>query len=159
MLARWCLAAIHLLAFGFAFASVFGRARARALRQLDPASSLSANAASLKHVFRTDAMWGLAALVLLVTGVMRAFGGFEKGGAYYLHEPLFHLKMTALVVILLIEIAPMMALIRWRGALGRGGAMDLGKARKYAAMSAAEAGLMIVMVIAATGMARGIWAG
>jgi putative membrane protein len=157
MLARWCLAAIHLLALGFAFASVFGRARA--LRQLDPASSLSANAARLKHVFRTDAMWGLAALVLLVTGVMRAFGGFEKDGAYYLHEPLFHLKMTALVVILLIEIAPMMALIRWRAALGRGGAMDLGKARKYAAMSDAEAGLMIVMVIAATGMARGIWAG
>jgi putative membrane protein len=104
-------------------------------------------------------MWGLAALVLLVTGVMRAFGGFEKGGAYYLHEPLFHLKMTALVVILLIEIAPMMALIRWRAALGRGGAIDLGKARRYAAMSDAEAGLVIVMVIAATGMARGIWAG
>ena len=157
MLARWCLAAIHLLGFGFAFASVFGRARA--LRQLDPASSLSANSARLKHVFRTDGMWGLAALVLLVTGVMRAFGGFEKGGAYYLHEPLFHLKMTALVVILLIEIAPMMALIRWRAALGRGGAIDLGKARRYAAMSDAEAGLMIVMVIAATGMARGIWAG
>ncbi|CAH2770782.1 MAG: hypothetical protein CBARDCOR_0921 [uncultured Caballeronia sp.] len=42
--------------------------------------------------------------------------------------------------------------------LERGGPLDLGKARRYAAMSDAEAGLMIVMVIAATGMARGIWA-
>lgn len=157
MLARWCLAAIHLLAFGFALASVFGRARA--LRQLDPASSLNANSARLKQVFRADNIWGVAALILLVTGATRAFGGFEKGSAYYLHEPLFHLKMTALVLILLIEISPMMALIKWRMGVGRGAAIDLGKARKYAAMSDAEAGLIIVMVIAATGMARGIWAG
>jgi putative membrane protein len=157
MLVRWCLAAIHLLAFAFALASVLGRARA--LRQLDPANSISANSARLKQVFRADNIWGVTALILLVTGAMRAFGGFEKGSTYYLHEPLFHLKMTALVLILLIEISPMIALIKWRVAVGRGVAIDLGKARRFAAMSDAEAGLIIAMVIAATGMARGIWAG
>ena len=75
-----------------------------------------------------------------------------------MHEPLFHLKMTALVLIILIEISPMIALIKWRMGVGRGTAIDLGKARKFAAMSDAEGGLIIVMVIAATGMARGIWA-
>ena len=87
---------------------------------------MHANAVVLRDVFRADSMWGVTALVLLITGVMRAFGGFEKGGAYYLHEPLFHLKMTALVLILAIEISPMMALIRWRVAAGHGGAIDLG---------------------------------
>ena len=72
-----------------------------------------------RDVFRADTMWGLAALALLITGVIRAFGGFEKGGSYYLHEPLFHLKMTALVLILFIEISPMMALMRTTSSLKR----------------------------------------
>ena len=52
MLIRWLLAAIHLLAFGFALASVLSRARA--LRRLDPSNSLHANAAGLRDVFRAD---------------------------------------------------------------------------------------------------------
>jgi putative membrane protein len=156
MMLRWLLAAIHLLAFGFAFGSVL--ARARALRKLDASNTLHANATGLRDVFRADGIWGIAALVLLVTGVMRAFGGFEKGGSYYLHEPLFHLKMTALVVILLIEVSPMLALIRWRIAVAQGGPIDLTRARRFAWLSDLEAGLVIVMVIAASGMARGVWA-
>ncbi|WP_244815594.1 DUF2214 family protein [Caballeronia sp. Lep1P3] len=156
MLIRWLLAALHLLAFGFALASVL--ARARALRRLDASQSVQANELRLREVFRSDMVWGVTAIVLIVTGVMRAFGGFEKGGAYYLHEPLFHLKMTALVLILLIEVSPMLALIRWRAALAQGGAIDLTRARRFAWMSDLEAALVMVMVIAATGMTRGIWA-
>jgi putative membrane protein len=156
MLIRWLLAALHLLAFGFALGSVL--ARARALRRLDVTQSIQANELRLRDVFRSDTIWGITAIVLIVTGVMRAFGGFEKGAAYYLHEPLFHLKMTALVVILLIEVSPMFALIRWRIALGQGGPVDLTRARRFAWMSDLEAGLVMLMVIAASGMARGVWA-
>ncbi|MDR5737896.1 MULTISPECIES: DUF2214 family protein [unclassified Caballeronia] len=156
MLIRWLLAALHLLAFGFALGSVLGRARA--LRRLDAVQSVQANATRLRDVFRSDSVWGVTAIVLIVTGVMRAFGGFEKGGAYYLHEPLFHLKMTALVAILLIEVSPMLALIRWRMALAQGGAIDLTRARRFAWMSDVQAALVIMMVIAASGMARGVWA-
>jgi putative membrane protein len=67
--------------------------------------------------------------------------------------------MTALVLILFVEITPMMALIRWRVAAAHGGAIDLSRARRFAWMSDLEAGLVIVMVIAASGMARGVWAG
>ena len=156
MLIRWLLAALHLLAFGFALGSVL--ARARALRRLDAVQSVQANDTRLRDVFRSDSVWGVTAIVLIVTGVMRAFGGFEKGGAYYLHEPLFHLKMTALVAILLIEVSPMLALIRWRIALAQGGAIDLSRARRFAWMSDVQAALVFVMVIAASGMARGVWA-
>jgi putative membrane protein len=156
MLIRWLLAALHLLAFGFSLGSVL--ARARALRRLDAVQSVQANDTRLRDVFRSDSVWGVTAIVLIVTGVMRAFGGFEKGGAYYLHEPLFHLKMTALVAILLIEVSPMLALIRWRIALAQGGAIDLTRARRFAWMSDVQAALVIVMVIAASGMARGVWA-
>ena len=94
-------------------------------------------------------------MILLVTGGMRAFGGFEKGTDYYLHQPLFHLKMTLFVLILLIELAPMITLIKWRIASSRGVALDSGRAKLYARISHVEALLLILMMVAATGMARG----
>ncbi len=51
----------------------------------------------------------------------------------------------------------MLALIRWRVALAQGGAIDLTRAKCFAWMSDLEAGLREI-VIAASGMARGVWA-
>ena len=109
-------------------------------------------------VFKADAAWGLSALVLIATGLARAFGGFEKGAAYYLHAPLFHLKMTALVLILLLEIVPMLGLIRWRIAARQQQMPDLGRARTYVRIGHWQAMLVMVIVFAASGMARGIGA-
>ncbi|MDR3096943.1 MAG: DUF2214 family protein [Paraburkholderia sp.] len=150
MLIRWLLAAIHLLAFGWALASILRRTRG--LRRCTSTEALPA-------IFSADNGWGGSAVVLIVTGAMRAFGGFEKGAGYYLHEPLFHVKMGALVLILLLEIAPMMALLRWRLAVRRGDVPDLTSAPKYARIGAWQTALLVVMVFAATGMARGIGLG
>ncbi|MOA11074.1 hypothetical protein D3C78_1309930 [compost metagenome] len=90
---------------------------------------------------------------------MRAFGGYEKGTDYYLHQPLFHLKMTLFVLILLLEIAPMVTLIKWRIALARKVAIDTGRAKLFARISHIEALLVLLMVVAATGMARGVMLG
>jgi putative membrane protein len=109
-----------------------------------------------RNVLVADNVWGLSALVLLVTGGMRAFAGYEKGSDYYLHQPLFHLKMTLFVLILLLEIAPMIALIKWRMALGKGAAIDSSRAGRFARISHLEALLLMLMVVAATGMARGV---
>lgn len=51
-------------------------------------------------MFYADNWWGLAALVWIGTGVIRAFGGFEKGSFYYLHNHFFWMKMTLLAVII-----------------------------------------------------------
>lgn len=150
MLIRWLLAAIHLLAYGFALASII--ARTRALRRLSGVEDLT-------RVFLADNGWGITALILIVTGSMRAFGGYEKGADYYLHEPLFHIKMAALVLILILEVAPMMSLLRWRVAVKKGDVPDLTRARLFARMGHWQAILLIVMVFAASGMARGIGAG
>jgi len=149
MVASWLLAAIHLLAFGYALASILRRSRG--LRRCTSTEDLPA-------VFSADNGWGLSALVLIVTGAMRAFGGFDKGAAYYLHEPLFHLKMGALVLIVALEVAPMMTLLRWRFAYRRGDVPDLTKAPAYSRIGGVQAALLVVMVFAAAGMARGIGA-
>ncbi len=151
MLAHWSLAAIHLLAFALGFWAVL--TRGTALRRL------AGGVDAVRSVLVADNLWGLSALVLLVTGGMRAFGGYEKGTDYYLHQPLFHLKMTLLLLILLLEIVPMTALIKWRMALGKGAAIDPSKAGRLARISHIEALLLILMVVAATGMARGVGLG
>ncbi|SCZ10705.1 MULTISPECIES: DUF2214 family protein [unclassified Pseudomonas] len=151
MLAHWSLAAIHLLAFALGFWAVL--TRGTALRRL------AGGVDAIRGVLVADNLWGLSALVLLVTGGMRAFGGYEKGTDYYLHQPLFHLKMTLLLLILLLEIVPMIALIKWRMALGKGRAIDPSKAGRLARISHIEALLLILMVVAATGMARGVGLG
>lgn len=151
MLAHWSLAAIHLLAFALGFWAVL--TRGTALRRL------AGGADAVRNVLMADNLWGLSAVVLLVTGGMRAFGGFEKGTDYYLHQPLFHLKMTLFVLILLLEIAPIIALIKWRMALGKGRAIDPSKAGRFARISHIEALLLVLMVVAATGMARGVGLG
>ena len=148
MLVHWFLAAIHLLAFALGFWAVLARGTAF--------SRLATGVGEAKRVLLADNLWGIAALVLLVTGGIRAFGGFEKGTDYYLHQPLFHLKMTLFVLILLIELAPMITLVKWRIALARGKVFDTTRAKLYARISHVEALLLVLMVIAATGMARGV---
>lgn len=148
MLSQWILAAVHLFAFALAFWAVLTRGRAF--------SQLAVGTGEVKRVLLADNLWGLSALALLVTGGMRAFGGYEKGSDYYLHQPLFHLKMTLFVLILLMELAPMVTMIKWRIASSRGAALDIGRAKLYARISHVEALLLILMMVAATGMARGV---
>lgn len=148
MLTHWFLAAVHLLAFGLGFWAVL--TRSTNFRRL------AAGLGEVRSVLIADNVWGICALILLITGGMRAFGGYEKGTDYYLHQPLFHLKMTLLVLILLLEVAPMLTLIKWRVALARGTAIDTGRATLFSRIGHGEALLMLLMVIAATGMARNI---
>ncbi|MFC0573191.1 DUF2214 family protein [Paraburkholderia solisilvae] len=147
MLIRWLLASLHLLGFGLALTAII--ARTHALRRC-------ASAQGLAGVFLADNVWGLSALLLIVTGSVRAFGGVEKGASFYMQEPLFHVKMGALVLILLLEIVPMIALIRWRIALRKGISPPLVRVHQFAAIGAVQVALLVVMVFAAAGMARGV---
>jgi putative membrane protein len=147
MTLRWLVAAFHLVALALGASAIV--ARARALRAVRDAADLSA-------VFRADNLWGVAAVLWLVTGAWRAFGGLEKGAAYYLGNPLFHAKLGLFVIILLLEIWPMATLIKWRGARRRGAAVDLAKAKTFARISDAQLGLLTVMIFLATAIARGL---
>ncbi len=151
MTARWMLAAFHLLALGIGLGAVW--ARARALRA--PLDSQGA----FKRVFYADSLWGIAALIWITTGVTRAFGGFEKGTSYYMRNGFFLAKMALLITILCLEVWPMVTLIRWRLLVRRGERVRTDRASSMAWISIVEAVLVILMVFAATAMARGLGAG
>jgi putative membrane protein len=147
MLLRWLFAALHLLGLGIGLGAVW--ARARALRgPLDPVG--------LRRVFYADSWWGVAAAIWIGTGLVRVIGGLEKGMDYYLQNHVFWGKMALLLVILVLEVWPMVTLVRWRVQLARGEAPDTSPAGRFASISYLQAALVLLMVLAATAMARGI---
>lgn len=148
MLLRWSFAAVHLLALGVGLMAVW--MRGRTLREvLDPVT--------LRRALFFDNLWGAAAVLWLVTGLWRAFGGLEKGSSYYLSSTSFWVKMGLLGLVLALEIWPMATLIRWRLQLGRGATVNTAPAGAIAAISLVQTILTVLMVLAATAMARGLW--
>jgi putative membrane protein len=150
---RVILAALHLIALGLGLGAVI--TRGNALRE--PVST-----SSLQRALRADVVWGLAAGLWLASGLWRLFGAIEKPLGYYLHKPLFLAKMALFVLVLALEVWPMMVLIKWRRALQRSNLMKHivapATARQIATISHIEALLIVLMVFAASGMARGFGA-
>lgn len=148
---RVTLATLHLLALAMGPGAV-----------LFLAASLKEHttALSVGRALRADTVWGIAAALWIATGLWRYLGGLEKATTYYNGNHAFLAKMAVLVLILLLEIWPMVTLIRWRIALGRGASVEdvavPATARRIALISNVQALLVVVMVVLATMMARGI---
>lgn len=146
---RVILAAFHLLALGLGLGAVIYRGTA--LREVPDLRSIG-------RAFRTDTLWGIAAGLWVVTGLWRYLGQTEKATAYYNHNYFFLAKMALLVIILILEVWPMITLIRWRRAMAQGGSVSVvipGHARLIAMISHIQALLVVLMVFAASAMARG----
>ena len=140
------VSALHVLAVAIGLPAVF--LRGRALR--GPLDSTG-----LRRLFAADNLWGLAAILWVVTGLLRAFGGLEKGAAFYLASHLFWTKMTLFVLIVLLEIWPMTTFIKWRGQARRGQSPNTASARALYIVNHVQMALAVVMVFVAAFMARG----
>jgi putative membrane protein len=147
---RVSLAALHLIALGRGMGAVMTRGNAL----MEPVTT-----GSLQRALRADVLWGIAALLWLATGLWRLFGSLEKPLDYYLNNHFFFAKMGCFALILVLEVWPATQLMRWRRSLQRGSMMkDIvapAVARRIAMISHTEALLVLLMVIAATAMARG----
>ena len=141
------VSSLHLLALAIGLPAVFLRGRALKGR-LD--------ADGLRRLFAADSVWGIAAALWIVTGLLRAFGGLEKGTDFYLRSPLFWTKIALFLLVLLLEIGPMVTFIRWRGQLGRGQTVDTSPARALYILNHIELAIVVVMVFVASLMARGV---
>ena len=141
------VSSLHVLALAIGLPAVF--LRGRALK-----GPLDAD--GLRRLLAADNVWGIAALLWIVTGLLRAFAGLEKGADFYLHSPLFWAKMALFLVVLLLEIRPMITFIRWRIKLGRGEAIDTSVARTLYTINHIELAIVVVMVFVASLMARGV---
>jgi putative membrane protein len=145
------LAALHLLALGIGLGAVLTRGSLLRNR-LD--------ATAVRLVMRYDAMWGIAAILWISTGLWRWLGSVEKTASYYTGNHVFLTKMTLLALIVVLEVKPMVTLIRWRKGLGKGLPIEevarAGEARTIARTSHIQALIVVVMVVLAAAVARGI---
>ena len=144
---RWLLAALHLTALGLGLGAVWARAVALG-GPFDPAG--------LRRVFAADSWWALAGFLWIGTGLWRLLAATEKPTQYYLHNHFFYLKMASLLLLLLLEVRAIVLLTGWRRAAARGGPIDTGAAPGLARISYIQVVLVLVMLLAATGMARGL---
>lgn len=118
-----------------------------------------ASAGRLHQMRSLDGLYGMFAMLTLASGVARVVWG-AKGYAFYLSNPVFHLKVTLFVVVGLLSIYPTLKFLRWSkaahadsNALPDGG--SIGKVRKVIILQLV---LLALIPLAATFMARGIGA-
>jgi putative membrane protein len=113
---------------------------------------------SARSVLRMDAVYGIAATVLLVAGFVRVLYT-EKGSAYYFESGSFLLKLTLFVVVGLLSIYPTIQFVRWRKELraGRVPSFDDATRRRVRMLIHIELTLLFIIMLMAVMMARGLW--
>lgn len=146
MLKQWLVASVHFLALGIGLGAVWSRGRALRGTLDEP---------GMRRVLYADNFWALAAALWLASGLVRLFGGTDKGSGYYFNNWLFWTKMALFLAIVLHEIRPMLAFIGWRRALAAGRLPDTSSAGRFAGVSFRQALMVAAMVAVAGGMSRG----
>jgi putative membrane protein len=116
------------------------------------------NARVVERLVRVDLIYGIAAVLVLLSGLARTYWGF-KGGAWYWTNWLLHLKLGAFVVVALMSIKPTLMYRRWRRDLAATGALpsdaQILDARKWVMI---QAHIIAIIPIAAVFLARGFGA-
>ena len=146
MLTDLLLAALHHL---FVFALV-ARLASEAMLLRGPVDG-----ATIQRIAKVDAGYGAVAGLLLVIGLLRVWFGV-KGHDFYLHNPWFHAKIGAYVLVGLLSILPTLNFARWRKAVRADPAFlpaieQVGRARRIVRF---ELMLVGVIFVFAAGMAR-----
>lgn len=115
------------------------------------------SAAVMRRLRGFDAGYGLAALAIVITGLLRVFF-FGKGADYYAHNHIFWAKMFLFVVVALLSIAPTVQFLRAGRAAAPDGTIRF-QDRQFSRTRTilfSEAGLFVLIPLMAVLMARGI---
>ncbi len=104
-----------------------------------------------------DLVAGASAGVVLIVGAIRVMY-FEKGADYYLHSAPFVAKMSLFVSIALLSIFPTIEFLTWLKPVGQGQlpVVNEGKKRLLRAIIHAELALVVLLILCAALMARGV---
>jgi putative membrane protein len=116
------------------------------------------NARVVERLARVDLIYGIAAVLVLASGLARTYWGY-KGGGWYWTNWLLHLKLGMFVVVALMSIKPTLMYRRWRRELQATGALpsdaQITDARKWVMI---QAHIIAIIPIAAVFLARGFGA-
>ncbi|MFE0499572.1 DUF2214 family protein [Lysobacter soli] len=110
---------------------------------------------SLQRLAGIDMGYGMTAMALIAVGIARVAFGI-KGHDFYLHNPWFHAKMGAFVLVGLLSILPTMRFLRWRKALAANPIFlpDAAETARMRAIVRFELILLAAIFVLAAAMAR-----
>ena len=113
------------------------------------------NARVVERLVRVDLIYGIAAILVLLSGLARTYWGI-KGGGWYWTNWLLHLKLGMFVGVALMSIKPTLMFRRWHRELKATGALpgeaQVREARKWVMV---QAHVIAIIPIAAVFLARG----
>jgi putative membrane protein len=112
---------------------------------------------SARKILLYDLIYGIAAGVLIVAGLLRVVY-FEKGAHYYLHDVPFIVKMALFASVGLLSVYPTRVFLSWRAGLKQGvvPALDDVARRRIARVIHTELTGIAFIILCAVLMARGI---
>ncbi|MFN7156404.1 MAG: DUF2214 family protein [Acidovorax sp.] len=113
------------------------------------------NAAVVERLARLDVIYGVAAMLMIGSGLARLIWGI-KGVSWYLSQPMFHIKITIVVVMAILSIWPSIMFRRWRRNLRDTGALpDAGEVKKVRRAVMVQSHMLPVVAVIAVFWARG----
>lgn len=112
---------------------------------------------SARKLLRYDGFYGMAAGLVLIVGALRV-AYLEKGASYYMHSAPFIAKMILFLAVGLLSIYPTVSFIKWNKSFKQGAAPQWSEAtaRKLRRVIHIELTLLVLMILCAAMMAKGI---
>ena len=111
----------------------------------------------IRQLARIDLFYMIAAILALGSGAARVVW-FGKGAAFYLHNPVFYVKLALFVAVGLISVPPTLQYLRWLRGVKAGAAkvaVDY-QVQRVRRLVLVELVLFALIPLMATFMARGI---
>ena len=110
---------------------------------------------TMQRLAGIDLGYGLCAMLLIAAGVLRITFGI-KAYDFYLHNPWFHAKIGAFLLVGLLSILPTVRFLRWRKALAANPAYlpDTAEVGKMRGIVRFELVLLAAIFVFAAAMAR-----
>jgi len=65
-----------------------------------------------KNLLTTNLAYGIAAIVVLISGLLRLFY-YGKGLSFYLSNPILHVKITFYLIVAILSIYPTVKFLSW----------------------------------------------
>jgi putative membrane protein len=113
--------------------------------------------ANARLLQRTDIVFGIAAGLIFVIGLLRVFY-FEKGADYYFSNASFIAKLSLFVIVSLVSIVPTLEFLSWRKATAEGRVPTI-EPKRVALMRRLihiEMAGLVLIILCAVLMVRGI---
>jgi len=115
------------------------------------------NKTQIKSLAGIDLVYGISAIIVLTTGLLRWFVN-GKGSEFYLSNPIFHIKVTLFVVLAVLSIFPTIRFMKWRKQIKQGNEPEVDEktVKRLLMFIRIELLILAVMPFLAVLVARGV---